>query len=85
MSLGKVSNSSSAFSPMQTTVSIPGIHCASCAALITDVSNDFPSITTVTVDVAAKTVMIEHDEHFDLQHWTKEIESIDPKYTVHSL
>ncbi|MBI5794611.1 heavy-metal-associated domain-containing protein [Candidatus Uhrbacteria bacterium] len=67
---------------MQTIVSIPGIHCASCAALIKDVSGEFPSITSITVDIDTKKVVIDHDESFDMQKWTEEIESLNPTYKV---
>lgn len=67
---------------MQTIVSIPGIHCASCAALIKDVSSEFPSIKSVNVDVDTKMVTLDHDERFDIRKWTEEIESLDPKYKV---
>ena len=70
---------------MQTTVSIPGIHCASCAALIKDVSSEFPSIQTIDVDIAKKEVTIEHTDDFDMQTWTKEIEALDPKYKTHPI
>lgn len=70
--------------PMQTTVSIPGIHCSSCAALIKDVSSEFPSIKNVDVDVDTKKVTLEHDESFDQQKWTEEIEALDEKYKVQS-
>ena len=69
---------------MQTTVSIPGIHCASCAELIKDVSSEFPSITNVSVDLATKNVTIDHDGSFDTQKWAEEIESLDPKYKIFS-
>ncbi len=68
---------------MQTTVSIPGIHCASCAALIKDVSGEFPSIKSVNVDIDTKNVTLDHDESFDTQKWTEEIEALDPKYKIH--
>jgi copper chaperone CopZ len=67
---------------MHTTVSIPGIHCPACSALIKDVSGDFPSIQTIDVNVDTKKVTIDHDENFDLQTWTDEIESLDDKYKV---
>ena len=70
---------------MQTTVSIPGIHCASCAALIKDISSEFASIKSVDVDVDTKKVTLDHEEGFDLQQWKKEIESLDRKYAVFSL
>ena len=71
---------------MPTTIfSILGIHCASYAALIKDVSSEFPSIQKVDVDVVTKKVTIDHDETFDLKKWTEEIESIDPKYKISPL
>lgn len=68
---------------MTTTVSIPGIHCASCAALIKDVSSEFPAIKSVDVDIATKMVTIDHDESLHMQKWTAEIEALDPKYKIH--
>lgn len=68
---------------MRTIVSIPGMHCASCAALIKDVSGDFSSIKEVTVDIDTKNVTLDHDEGFDLQEWKKAVEALDSKYTVH--
>lgn len=68
---------------MTTTVSIPGIHCPSCAALIKDVSSEFPSIKNIKVDVETKKVTFDHDESFDMKKWTEEIEALDPKYKIH--
>lgn len=68
---------------MHTTVSIPGIHCASCAALIKEVSGEFPSIKSIDVDINTKLVTIDHDERLDMRQWTGEIESLDPKYKIH--
>jgi copper chaperone CopZ len=70
---------------MQTHVSIPGIHCEGCAALIKDVSGDFSAIQSVDIDLATKRVTISHDETFDLAAWSREIEALDPKYTVSPL
>lgn len=67
---------------MQTTVSIPGIHCASCAAMIKDVSADFPQVKNVTIDIGTKNVTMEHNDEFDLSAWTKEIESLGDTYKV---
>lgn len=67
---------------MQTTVSIPGMHCESCAALIKDVSSEFPAITKVDVDINTKRITIEHDESFDMQKWTQEVESLGDTYKV---
>lgn len=69
---------------MQTTVSIPGIHCASCTALIKDVSSEFPAIQNVDVDIETKNVTLDHGENFDFQQWKSEIESLDKKYAVFS-
>ena len=70
---------------MNTTVSIPGIHCASCSALIKDISSEFPSIKSVDVNSETKNVTIDHDASFDFQKWSAEIESLDPKYKIHSM
>lgn len=70
---------------MTTTVSIPGIHCASCAALMKDVSSEFPSIKSINVDIDTKKVILDHDESFDMKKWTAAIEALDPKYKVDSL
>lgn len=67
---------------MRTTVSIPGIHCAACAALIRDVSGEFPAITDVSVDIEGKRVTLEHEEAFDAAAWTREIEGLGDKYKV---
>ncbi len=70
---------------MQTTVSIPGIHCASCAALIKDVSGEFPAIKSISVDSVTKNVTLDHDESFEMKKWTEEIEALDEKYKVQSV
>lgn len=69
---------------MRTTVSIPGIHCAACSALIKDVSGEFPAIQHVDVDIGAKTVTLDHGEGFDFPQWKSGIESLDAKYAVFS-
>ena len=70
---------------MTTTVSIPGIHCASCSALIKDVSSEFPAIKNIEVDIESKKVSLDHDGSFDMQKWTQEIEALDEKYKVFPL
>lgn len=67
---------------MQTIVSIPGIHCASCAALIKDVSSEFPEIQRVDVDEKMKQVTLEHTDDFDVKVWTTGIESLGETYKV---
>jgi len=67
---------------MRTTVSIPGMHCKGCAKLIKDVSSEFPAIKQTEVDIETKKVTLDHDDGFDMQKWTKEIEALDEKYKV---
>ena len=69
---------------MLITVAIPGIHCAGCAALIKDVSSEFPSIKNIEIDLNTKVVTLDHADDFDLAKWTAEIESLDEKYKVMS-
>ena len=68
-----------------TKVSIPGIHCEGCSKLIKDVTNDYPLITNVDIDLNTKTVTLEHNPDFDLTKWSEEIESLDEKYKVQPL
>lgn len=70
---------------MQTIVSIPGMHCASCAALIKDVSSEFSQIQKVDVDIAAKKVTIEHGMDLPFEAWKAEIEALGDAYTIHLL
>lgn len=67
---------------MKTTVSIPGMHCDSCATLIKDVSSEFPAIRNVQVDLGSKQVALEYEEGLDLKKWTEDIESLGEKYKV---
>ena len=69
---------------MQTVVSIPGIHCQSCAALIKDVSSEFPQIQKVDVDITTKKVTIEHGGDLPLETWKTEIESLGGSYKIQS-
>lgn len=67
---------------MKTTVSIPGIHCSGCAALIKDVSSEFRAITNADVNLDTKIVTLDHDGNFDMQKWSQEIEGLDAKYKI---
>ncbi len=67
---------------MNTTVSIPGIHCAACANLIKDVSSEFPQIQNADVNIETKHVTLQHDDGFDLLKWTEEIEALGDTYKV---
>lgn len=66
---------------MQTTVSIPGIHCEGCAALIKDVSLEFPQIQSVEVDLAMKKVTLEQAD-LDFEAWKAAIELLGDTYRV---
>ncbi|MBI5413735.1 heavy-metal-associated domain-containing protein [Candidatus Peregrinibacteria bacterium] len=70
---------------MKTTVSIPGMHCNSCAALVKDVSSEFPAIKNVNIDIATKRVELDHSEELDMNAWTREIESLGEKYKVRKI
>ena len=69
---------------MTTTVSIPGMHCASCSALIRDISSEFPEIKSVNVDMDSKKVTIEHSDTFNSARWKQEIENLGDEYRVHT-
>lgn len=67
---------------MQTAFSIPGMHCASCANLIKDVSSEFPQIQNIDVDLSGKKVTLDHGDDFDVTKWQNEIESLGDTYKV---
>ncbi|MFA6039033.1 MAG: heavy-metal-associated domain-containing protein [Candidatus Peribacteraceae bacterium] len=68
---------------MQTTVSIPGMHCASCAALVKDVTSAFPEIRHIEVDLETRRVTMEHDDAFTIEHWKDEVQGLGEEYTVY--
>lgn len=68
---------------METIVSIPGMHCQSCATMIKEVSAEFPQVTKTDVDLEKKQVLLEHEKNFDPEKWTKEIESLGEDYKVY--
>lgn len=70
---------------MRTLVQIPGIHCQSCVALITDVSQDFPAIQHIDVDLQSKKITLDHDDRFDLPTWSQAVEGLNASYKVQTL
>lgn len=70
---------------MRSTVSIPGIHCESCAELIKDISSDFPEITNIAVDLGTKRVTFDHAETFNMESWKHEIEKLGKTYAIASV
>ena len=70
---------------MQTTVSIPGMHCEGCANLIKDVSGDFPAVTRTDVDLKTKRVTLDHSVAFDFGAWKKAVEELGDVYKVQTV
>lgn len=67
---------------MKTThLSIGGMHCVSCKALIEDVCRDIAGVTDISVDVEHSTATVTHADDLDLSRLTQEIEHLG-KYTV---
>jgi copper chaperone CopZ len=70
---------------MFTVITIPGIHCEGCSALIKDISSDFPAISHIAIDLTHKRVTLEHDETLDFDAWKTEVEAANPAYTVQKI
>jgi copper chaperone CopZ len=66
---------------MKTKFIVEGFHCGSCEMLVKDVAEDFPSITSINVDVKTGKVVFEHTDKFEFSKFKKEIESLG-KYKV---
>jgi copper chaperone CopZ len=66
---------------MTTTLNIKGMHCASCKALIEDVCQEIPGVTSCIVDTATGRARIEHDETVSAEQVQHEIESLG-EYTA---
>lgn len=52
------------------------MHCASCKALIEEVSSEIAGVTSCVVDVASGTAKIEHDTSVDPETIRREIEGL---------
>lgn len=61
---------------MITTLNIQGMHCASCKALIEDVCQEIPGVTSCSVDVASSTAKIEHNASVNPETIRREIEGL---------
>ena len=66
---------------MITTLSIQGMHCASCKLLIEDVCGDMPGVTSCVVDAPAGSVRIEHDASANVETIRHEIEQLGDYHT----
>ncbi len=65
--------------------SVPGIHCPACAALIRDVSSDFPAITNVDVDIGKKQVTLDYETGFSVSDWSNALAALGDTYTPQPL
>lgn len=65
-----------------TTLQISGMHCASCKALIEDVSRDYAGVQSCDVDFATGETLITHQDDMDVFGLIKEIEQLDEAYRV---
>lgn len=59
-----------------TTLTIKGTHCNACKLLIEDVCRDIRGIKLCNVNFQTGRTIIEHDEHFDLNLFTREVEGL---------
>lgn len=66
-----------------TKLSIAGMHCASCKALIEDVLGEVPGVRSCEVDADARTAIVEHDDSLTPSVLVDEIRGLgDYKATI---
>ena len=58
------------------TLTLEGLHCASCKALIEDVAGDIKGIKSCTVDSGKGTAVVEYEDKKNLEELKKEVESL---------
>ncbi len=61
---------------MQTRVTIKGMHCPSCKALIEDVCSEIPGIISCSVNYESGETIIDHNEMVDWENFIKEIKNL---------
>lgn len=66
---------------MHTILTITGTHCASCKALIEEVSLEVPGITACTVDYATGKTELDHAGDLDVPALQKAISEVG-EYTI---
>jgi len=66
---------------MKTLITIRGMHCGSCKALIEDVCQDITGVTACEVDLKKENAEVEHESTLNLQLLKQEIEGLG-QYTV---
>lgn len=60
------------------------MHCPSCKALLEDVAQDVPGVTSCTIDPQTGLGVIEHDGSFNFDNLLKEVGALD-KYMVEKI
>ena len=66
---------------MKTLITIRGMHCGSCKALIEDVCQDIAGVTACKVDLNKENAEVEHESTLNLNLLKQEIEGLG-QYTV---
>lgn len=61
---------------MKTTLTIKGMHCESCKALIEDVCKEIPGAISCKVDYKTGKTIVEHEKEFNFKRFKKEIEGL---------
>lgn len=59
-----------------TKLTIKGMHCASCKALIEDVCTDVPGVRSADVDFAAGAASVDHDDSLNPRVLVDEIKKL---------
>ncbi len=60
---------------MKKTITITGMHCGSCKALIEDVAGDVPGVVSCTLDMATGKTDVEYTDTLNWDDLKKEIEA----------
>ncbi len=66
---------------MKTLITIKGMHCGSCKALIEEVSQDVAGVTACIVDLKKGNAEVEHESTLSFDLLKQEIEGLG-QYTV---
>lgn len=59
-----------------TTYHVSGMHCSSCKLLLEDVCKEIIGVSACEVDVASSTMMVTHEDTFDMSLVKKEVEAL---------
>lgn len=61
-----------------TSISVAGMHCASCKTLIEEVAMETPGVRSCAVDLEKGTGTVVHDDAFDFDAFAREIGALGP-------